>query len=879
MTFSRKKFNTLRPQRSQAFSTFFIALLMAAAVFLPFMISDNGYFLFYGDFNVQQVPFYQHCHSLVRSGKIFWDAGTDLGVNFIGSYTFYLLGSPFFWLTLLFPNSFVPYLMGPLLILKFALAATTAYCYIARFVKDNRNAKIGGILYAFSGFSVYNVFFNHFHEAIIVFPLLLLSIELLITENRRGPFALAVAAAAISNYFFFFGMVVFAIIYWFVRILSGAFKMTVGRFLSLLLEAVLGFLMSAILMLPTIMALFGNSRLSEFQIGWGGLMYGKEQIYANIIEVFFFPPDLPARPVFFPGADVKWSSLGGWMPVFSMVGVFAFMMNRKGHWLRRVLGIMIFMALVPFLNSAFYMFNNAYYARWYYMPILMMSLATCIAIDERDIDWTPAFNWVAGITLAFTAVIGFFPEGLDENGKVTRFGVYTDDSEGIFRNRFFLTCAIAVVGLVMLRLVLNYIRKNQKLFFRTATAAVCVLSVVYSIVFIGLGKTHSYDVDSVMIPALLEHDLKLDGDRDTYRIDCYECVDNTGMYLGYNTINAFHSIVPVSVTEFYEFIDEERGVASRPTTDSHAARSLLSVKYLVDLIDNDDFDSEEEGPKMPGYAYLGAQSGYRVYENENYIPYGFTYDYYIDEEECLQFGNNGADKMMLKAMLLTPVQQQKYRDILRPLLSDYDFYYGEKPQIDISDESFAADAAARRATAAYEFSQTNDGFYAKTKLDRKNLVFFSIPYDEGWTAYVNGKEAEIEKVNIGFMAVLCDEGENEIRFVYRTPGLYWGAMITAAAVIVFIVYLLIARAVISRRAPENRYPEGDALLERWAEYDRLDSVGDTDFSPPQETPEEPFLESFPDEEDFSALAQNFPGGFVIRDDETEKTLDKTETEE
>ena len=54
---------------------------------------------------------------------------------------------------------------------------------------------------------VYNIFFNHFHEAIIVFPILLLALELLITENRRGVFALAVALCAITNYFFFFGMV------------------------------------------------------------------------------------------------------------------------------------------------------------------------------------------------------------------------------------------------------------------------------------------------------------------------------------------------------------------------------------------------------------------------------------------------------------------------------------------------------------------------------------------------------------------------------------------------------------------------------------------------------------------------------------------------
>ena len=99
MIFSKEKL-TLKPQKSKALSTFLIALLMAAALFVPYMLTDKGYFLFFGDFNVQQIPFYQHCHELIRSGSIGWDFTTDLGSNFIGSYSFYLLGSPFFWLTL-----------------------------------------------------------------------------------------------------------------------------------------------------------------------------------------------------------------------------------------------------------------------------------------------------------------------------------------------------------------------------------------------------------------------------------------------------------------------------------------------------------------------------------------------------------------------------------------------------------------------------------------------------------------------------------------------------------------------------------------------------------------------------------------------------------
>ena len=65
---------------------------------------------------------------------------TDLGANIIGSYSFYMFGSPFFWLTLLFPSEAVPYLMAPLLMLKFALAALGAYTFLRRYVSNQHYA-------------------------------------------------------------------------------------------------------------------------------------------------------------------------------------------------------------------------------------------------------------------------------------------------------------------------------------------------------------------------------------------------------------------------------------------------------------------------------------------------------------------------------------------------------------------------------------------------------------------------------------------------------------------------------------------------------------------------------------------------------------------
>ena len=867
MDFSYVKHTALRPQKEKYLSTFVIALITAAALFVPYIILGEGYFIFYGDFNVQQIPFYQQCHRAVREGNIFWSWPTDLGANFIGSYSFYLLGSPFFWMTIPFPNWMVPYLMGPLLILKFACAAFTSYCYIRRFTRTPQAARLGALLYAFSGFSVYNIFFNHFHEAIIVFPLLLLSLELLITENRRFVFALTVALCAVTNYFFFFGMVVFTVIYFFVRLFSGAIRVKASRFLALVFEAVLGLALSAFLLLPGIMAITGNSRISEVLLGWNAIMYGKEQIYGNILECFFFPPDIPARPVFFPGANVKWSSLGGWLPLFSMVGVFVWFSQRKNHWLKRVIGISIFMALVPILNSAFYAFNTAYYARWFYMPILMMCLATVSLTEDSTVNWSAGYKWVLGITVAVSLVIGFFPqENKDKDGLI--FGLYSQSDDGMYVFRFWVTCAIAILSLVILGMLLKLIKTDRKGFYRGATVCICIISAVYGNFFIACGRSHSYEIKDVMIDQLIEGEVDLEDDSN-FRVDVYDGVDNTSMYLGLPGINAFHSVVPASIMEFYDYIGVERSVGSRPETDVPAIRPLLSVKYLLNRKNEDaeKFIDEDGETLMPNYEYVKTNGGYYIYENKNYIPYGFSYDYYMSYEFCDSYSESDRSSLMLKAILLTDEQIQKYGNLLDNIkdleLPPYS-YREEGTTLSLSDEAMEYDCGQLRQTSAYYFETDNYGFTAKVTRDKENLVFFSVPYDEGWRATVNGKEAEIEKVNAGFMAVKVDAGESEIRFNYTTPGLVNGLLITGSACAVLLIYILIWSIYKKRRSPENYYPEGEQLIKKWREQDREDALKILAERFP-EAPKESILDDNPDI-NIPHIENGFDGGFKIDSD-------------
>ena len=65
----------------------------------------------------------------------------------------------------------------------------------------------------------------------------------------------------------------------------------------------------------------------------------------------------------------------------------------------------------------------------------------------------------------------------------------------------------------------------------------------------------------------------------------------------------------------------------------------------------------------------------------------------------------------------------------------------------------------------------------------------------------------IEKVNVGFMAVLVPAGTSEIRFTYQTPGLALGAAVTLAGVLILLLYLWLARRFDRAAAAAPQEPE------------------------------------------------------------------------
>jgi len=245
--------------------------------------------------------------------------------------------------------------------------------------------------------------------------------------------------------------------------------------------------------------------------------------------------------------------------------------------------------------------------------------------------------------------------------------------------------------------------------------------------------------------------------------------------------------------EFYPAVGVERNIDSRPGTDYYALRSLLSVRWL--FYEEKNF----EEPPMPGYSFFDVQNDFQIYENDYYLPMGFTYEYVIGRDDLETVSDTARGNLLLRAMLLDEDAMERHSDILSPLPEE------EKQNFDV--DSYYQDVENRRKYIANGFYHDRLGFGAKTDFPDEELVFFSVPWDEGWSAAVNGEPALIEKVNVGFMAVRVPAGSAEIRFDYRTPGLMKGLMISGAGSAILLLYLLIAGQTGARRRGKETVPQ------------------------------------------------------------------------
>ena len=87
------------------------------------------------------------------------------------------------------------------------------------------------------------------------------------------------------------------------------------------------------------------------------------------------------------------------------------------------------------------------------------------------------------------------------------------------------------------------------------------------------------------------------------------------------------------------------------------------------------------------------------------------------------------------------------------------------------------------------------------------LLFLPVPYDRGWTAYIDGEKVSIEPYLDSMISLSVKAGTHDVYLVYHVPMLGVGAVMSALGVVGLIVAGLTER-VMKRRQDMRQETQG-----------------------------------------------------------------------
>ena len=112
----------------------------------------------------------------------------------------------------------------------------------------------------------------------------------------------------------------------------------------------------------------------------------------------------------------------------------------------------------------------------------------------------------------------------------------------------------------------------------------------------------------------------------------------------------------------------------------------------------------------------------------------------------------------------------------------------ESPTFYRLDTKKYTDAIRKIKENPVEVSSYKNKVIVNYKVKNETSIFFTIPYDQGWSAYQNGKKLQIQQAQTGFMKIDVPEGEGTITLSFIPKGFVAGASCSLIAIIVFIFY-------------------------------------------------------------------------------------------
>lgn len=705
--------------------------------FIFFRIFINDCFEISNDKTFQYEIFYQEWIKILFN---FFETGhlntfsfnMFLGTDFYSALAGNVTTDIFLPIVILFRNDISMGLLIETILCVYICAISMSLFLENKGIKNKDVITFISLIYSVGGQAAGFVSNPMFHRFLAFLPLLFLGEELFLKKKKISLFIISSLILFLQNYYFMYMTLIFLFLYSLVECLSRnySFKTIIKLFFQLLGGILIGFLLSCIMILPSIMSLGGTVANRKFN---GHLFWDLNAVLGIFSSIIANNP-VSVMPTIF---NMPYDSHGSEYNLFITLIPFGFILlnyNNKPNRKRNILLLLLFLiAIIKPLNSIMHGFSIPS-LRWVFLLEFYMLYLSAIYMDQ-DYDKNKLFKifiGIVGINVVFLFILYL-------RGYVTP-NTYTHIN--------FLI--ISYIVDLIIAILFKYVNK-------LAYVLSFVLIFASTIYCYGILSTHLY------VPMINRSEIDLNQNYDStyYRyynsymnsFDNSKLDANSSLLYEIMTTSTYCSNYDPVINDFINLTNSSISLSWNIEISDPELLTMLGTKYYIV---GERMEDEYKNNTHLEYKYsLSDLQDFDVYYNKDYRGFGYC------AENVDYFKNYKKDTN---------------NTFVNTVFVDDD-------TIDISkyqNESYAP----------LEIEYMGDNYvYAEITNNENNILLIPMPNNKGWSINVNGESVTPISVNGGFIGLMLEAGHNVIEMRFSTPYLKIGCVFSCIGLCLFICVL------------------------------------------------------------------------------------------
>lgn len=205
-------------------------------------------------------------------------------------------------------------------------------------------------------------------------------------------------------------------------------------------------------------------------------------------------------------------------------------------------------------------------------------------------------------------------------------------------------------------------------------------------------------------------------------------------------------------------------------------QSLCSVKYAFTKGSGANFEPA-------GYQLINQFENVKVLKNNLALPLGFAYDSFILYEDYKSLNKFQKSIALLKAVVVSKSQLTEVEG-----LKPYNLNNLAKTAVDYGTQ-YGQDIEERKKNVLDINQHSDNTIGGNITLAQPMMVFFSIPYHQGWTAFVDGEEKSIVLADMGLMGVMTPAGTHKVEIKFVPPFTFIGNIVFFLILALYLVII------------------------------------------------------------------------------------------